>query len=625
MGNGLDFDYDFSGWATKNDLRCADGLTIRRDAFADQNGEVVPLVWSHQHNSPNNVLGHALLVNTDDGVYTFAKFNGSKEAQDAKIRVDNGDVKSLSIYANMLTKSGKDVMHGTIREVSLVLAGANPGAYIDNVIKHGVEMDDEAVICTGEDIILEHDAFFDDELSHSDDSDEGYDEAEEEGEEEMDGELDIQDVVDSMTDEQKEAMYTVAGLAAMEALDSVDDDDDDYEEDEEMKHNVFDTDVVQGQDYISHGDQEMILDLAKTNKTTFQDALAYYADENSISHDAIASGFVQPPASGNVTWLFPEYKDVKPGAPELITYDTGWVTTIMNKVHKSPISRIRTRQVDIRDIDELRAKGYIKGKQKTQTGNFNLVRRETDPQTIYVKSALHRDDIIDITDFDYVQYLYNIDRAQLNEEIATAIMFGDGREAGSDGKIDPTHIRPVYGDDPLYTIYADLNRDVVAQSLANTSTGVNFTDDYITAEAFIQTLLFARENFKGSGTPDMYITPHMLNVMLLARDLNGRRIYGTKAELASALDVGAIYTVEQMENKKRTITVEGSPVTKKCLAVVGNFADYYVGSTKGGEITHFTQFDIDFNQQKSLLETRLSGANTRVYSFIAIEETVNPN
>ena len=607
-----DFDYDFSGWATKNDLKCGDGLTIRRGAFADQDGEIVPLVWSHQHSSPNNVLGHALLVNADDGVYTFAKFNGSKEAQDAKIRVDNGDIKSLSIYANQLTKNGADVMHGTIREVSLVLAGANPGAFIDNVIKHGVEMDDEAVICTGEDIVLEHSA---------EDDTEDYEE-----DEEMDDEMNVGDVIDTMTEEQKAAMYTVVGMAIEDAQSGVadvdDDDDEDYEEDEEMKHNVFDADVVQGQDYISHGDQEMILDLAKTNKTTFQDALAYYADENSISHDAIASGFVQPPAAGNVTWLFPEYKDVKPGAPELITYDTGWVTTIMNKVHKSPISRIRTRQVDIRDIDELRAKGYIKGKQKTQTGNFNLVRRETDPQTIYVKSALHRDDIIDITDFDYVQYLYNIDRAQLNEEIATAIMFGDGREAGSDGKIDPTHIRPVYGDDPLYTIYADLNRDVVAQSLANTSTGVNFTDDYITAEAFIQTLLFARENFKGSGTPDMYITPHMLNVMLLARDLNGRRIYGTKAELASALDVGAIYTVEQMENKTRSITVEGSPVTKKCLAVVGNFADYYVGSTKGGEITHFTQFDIDFNQQKSLLETRLSGANTRVYSFIAIEETV---
>lgn len=609
-----DFDYDFSGWATKNDLKCADGLTIRRDAFADQDGEIVPLVWSHQHNSPDNVLGHALLVNTDDGVYTFAKFNGSKEAQDAKIRVDNGDVKSLSIYANMLTKSGKDVMHGTIREVSLVLAGANPGAFIDNVIKHGIEMDDEAVICTGEDIVLEHSA---------EDDTEDY----EEDEEMEDNEMNVADVIDTMTEEQKEALFTVVGMAIEDAQSGVADvdDDEDYEEDEEMKHNVFDADVVQGQDYISHGDQEMILDLAKTNKTTFQDALAYYADENAISHDAIASGFVQPPASGNVTWLFPEYKDVKPGAPELITYDTGWVTTIMNKVHKSPISRIRTRQVDIRDIDELRAKGYVKGKQKTQTGNFNLVRRETDPQTIYVKSALHRDDIIDITDFDYVQYLYNIDRAQLNEEIATAIMFGDGREAGSDGKIDPTHIRPVYGDDPLYTIYADLNRDVVAQSLANTSTGVNFTDDYITAEAFIQTLLFARENFKGSGTPDMYITPHMLNVMLLARDLNGRRIYGTKAELASALDVGDIHTVEQMENKTRSITVDGSPVTKKCLAVVGNFADYYVGSTKGGEITHFTQFDIDFNQQKSLLETRLSGANTRVYSFIAIEETVNPN
>lgn len=366
-------------------------------------------------------------------------------------------------------------------------------------------------------------------------------------------------------------------------------------------------------------DQEEILKLAKTSQVgTFQTALEIYANENALQHDALASGFAQT-GDGNVTLLFPEYKDVRPGAPELITNDQGWITTVMNKVHKSPISRIRTSQVDIRNIDALKAKGYTKGKQKKQTGNFKLVRRTTDPQTVYVKSALHRDDIIDITDFDYVAYLYNIDRLMLNEELATAIMLGDGRDDGDEGKISPDHIRPIWLDDDLYTIHVDLDVAAAKKELQGTNTAANFGENYIIAEAMINTVLYAREDYKGTGTPDLFITPHMLNQMLLARDINGRRIYSSKTELATALNVGSINTAEQFEGKTRTTS---DSKKKKLVAIIANLADYSLGATKGGEVTHFTQFDIDFNQEKSLLETRCSGALTRVYSAIAIEEDV---
>ena len=356
----------------------------------------------------------------------------------------------------------------------------------------------------------------------------------------------------------------------------------------------------------------------QSNVGTFQNALEAYADDNNLQHDAISSGFNQS-GDGNVTMLFPEYQEVRPGAPELITNDQGWISLVMSKVHKSPISRIRTSQVDIRNIDALRAKGYQKGKQKAQTGNFKLVRRTTDPQTVYVKNALHRDDIVDITDFDYVQYLYNIDRLMLNEELATAIMIGDGRDDGDEAKISTDHIRPIWTDDDLYTIHVDLDVAAAKKELQGTNTGANFGDNYIYAEAMINTVLYAREKYKGTGTPDYYCTPHMLNVMLLARDINGRRIYSSKAELASALNVGSIITAEQFEGKTRK-TTDGK--TKKLLGIIANLSDYSLGATKGGEITHFTQFDIDFNQEKSLLETRCSGALTRVYSAIAIEEPV---
>ena len=606
--------YDFSGWATRNDLLCGDGRTIRRNAFKDDDGATVPLVWNHQHNDPENVLGHALLENRDDGVYAYCTFNDTEAGQAAKTLVQHGDVRSLSIYANKLKQMGKDVIHGKIRELSLVLAGANPGAYIDFVMAHGEDGEDgfiasydesAIVVCHSSEIKAEEPTKKEEDTKMAEDP-----------KKTEDGEKTVQDVIDSMTEEQKTVMYAMVGQALEEA--GVTDEEDDKEE-KDMKHNVFDNDTETQDNFLSHSDQEDILKMAKSSQVgSFQAALEIYADDNDLQHDAISSGFVQQ-GSGNIYNLFPEYKEVRPGAPELITNDQGWISVVMNKVHKSPISRIRTSQVDIRNIDALRAHGYTKGKQKKQTGNFSLVRRTTDPQTVYVKSALHRDDIIDITDFDYVQYLYNIDRMQLNEELATAIMLGDGREEGAEDKISAEHIRPIWLDDELYTIHVDIDTEALKAELQGTDTGTYFGKNFIEAESMVNTILYAREKYKGTGTPDLYITPHRLNMMLLARDRNGHRIYSSKAELASALNVGGIYTAEQFEGKVRTADESKK---KKLHALICNLADYSLGATKGGEITHFTQFDIDFNQQKSLLETRCSGALTRVYSAIAIEEDV---
>lgn len=654
--------YDFSGWATRNDLLCSDGRTIRKDAFKAQDGETVPLVWNHNHASNDNVLGHALLENRDEGVYAYCTFNDTESGLNAKKLVQHGDVRSLSILANQLKQQGSDVLHGTIRELSLVLAGANPGAFIDKVMAHGEDDPDQLIIGYDENIML---------LCHADDSSEKQDKedkTEKKPEEKKEDDKTIAEVFKEFTEKEKNVLYflvntalngdlekkgagnestTVAhaddsedgetlkdiydgmskekknlvNLLIRLAMEEKEESDSDEGGDDEMKHNIFDKSDARGNDVLCHADQETILELAKKSSVgTFQNALQLYAEENNLTlqHDAISGGFVQS-GEGNVTMLFPEYQEVRPGAPELITNDQGWVGAVMRKVHKSPISRVRTSQVDIRNIDSLRAKGYQKGKQKAQAGTFKLLRRTTDPQTIYVKNALHRDDIVDITDFDYVQYLYNIDRMMLNETLATAIMIGDSREDADSDKIFPEHIRPIWQDDDLYTLHVDLDLEAAKAELQGTNTGANFGENYITAEAMINALLYAREKYKGTGTPDMYITPHMLNVMLLARDLNGRRIYASKAELAAALDVGEIHTAEQFENKTRKTD---DSKTKKLLALVTNLADYNLGATKGGQVTHFTQFDIDFNQEKSLLETRCSGALTRVYSAIAIEEDV---
>lgn len=637
--------YDFSGWATKNDLKCSDGRTIRKNAFAEQDGQTVPLVWQHMHNDPLNVLGHALLENRDEGVYAYCTFNDTEGGRNAKILVEHGDVSALSIYANKLKQTGGNVMHGVIREVSLVLAGANPGALIDfPVLAHGEEDETEAVIYTGEDIFLAHSEDFEEEETPEEESKEEEEEEKQEEPEEVkeekplehadkeegdtmaDSEKTVQDVFDELTEEQKNVVYFMIGQALEDAGVDVDDEG----EDEDMKHNVFDNDYDRS-DVLTHSDQSQILEMAKQPGMSFQTALETFASNNGLEgelmHDAVSvSGFQQPGAGVTgltVEALFPEYKDVRPGAPELITNDQGWVGTVLGKVHKSPISRIRTSQVDIRNIDALRAKGYKKGEKKTIAGNFKVVRRTTDPQTIYVRSDLHRDDVVDITDFDYVQYLYNIDKMNLNEELAMAIMVGDRRDDESADKIFPEHIRPIWTDDELYTMHFDLDVEAMRETLQGTETGSYFGDNFVYAEALIEKVLFAREKFKGTGTPDFYMTPHMLNVMLLARDRNGHRIFSSKAELASALNVGQIITAEQFADLDPRVDDENKK--HKLLGLCVNLADYSLGATKGGEITHFTDFDIDFNLLKSLLETRCSGALTRVYSAIAIEEPVSSN
>lgn len=608
--------FDFSGWATRNDIKCSDGVTIRRDAFIDQDGAQVPLVWMHDHSTPASVIGHAMLENRPQGVYAYCYLNDSPNGLDAKSAVQHGDVKALSIYANKVRKVNGNVVHGCIRELSLVLAGANAGAYIDNVIKHGEEMDDEIECSSGDTIMIAHS---DEELPSPErktqmDNEEIKHAQDDESEE---GEKKVKEIYDSMSEEQKDVVDYLVG----KLLSGSDEEDVEHSEGgTDMKHNVFDqqNETVDNA-VLSHADGMAIIEMAKRSTVgSLQEAIEMYADENEIEH-ADVGGFVQT-GTGNVTTLFPEYQEVRPGAPELITNDQGWISTVMAKVHKSPISRIRTTQVDIRKIDALRAKGYkTKGTQKKLAGNFKTVRRTTDPVTVYVKNALHRDDIIDITDFDYVQYLYGIDRMMLNEELAMAIMLGDGRDEGDEDKIPEDKIRPIWKDDDLYTIHVDLDTKKAKEELQGSNTGANFGDNYVTAEAMINTVLYAREQYRGTGTPDFYCTPHMLNVMLLARDLNGRRIYSSKTELAQALNVGSICTAEQFEGKERTTS---DSKKKKLVGIICNLADYSLGATKGGAVSHFTQFDIDFNQEKSLLETRCSGALTRVYSAIVIEEDV---
>ena len=604
---------DFSGWATRNDLKCSDGRVIRRDAFKNNDGIKVPLVWNHQHNSPRDVLGHAWLENREEGVYTYGFFNNTADGEIAKVLIKHGDICALSIYANQLQQAGSDVIHGCICEVSLVHKGANPGAFIDSMLKHGEMSDDEAIIYTGMPLYLSHSAEDTPEDEKKEDkSDENSDEKKDDNEET------IADVIATMSEKQQNAMYYMVTKALEGESDEESEDDTENESESNkeekttMKHNVFDNDQQNQKNVLSHADQASIISMAKTNSVgSLQTAMNIFAEQNPDS--ALAHGI------NNIETLFPEYQDVRPGAPELLTTDQGWVNEVLKKVHKSPISRIRTRQADIRNIENLRAKGYKKGTQKGYVGNIQLLHRTTDPQTVYVKSKIDRDDIIDITDFDVVQYLYAIDRMNLNEELATAIMIGDGRDVGADGKIAPDKIRPIWLDDELYTIHADVDIAGMKATLQGTNTSANFGENYIYAEAVIQSLLYAREKYKGSGTPDFYCTPHLVNVMLLARDLNGRRIYDKVSDLAAALNVGKIITAEQFEGKTRTTT---DSKTKKLLGLMVNLADYSLGATKGGEITHFTDFDIDFNQEKSLLETRCSGANTRVLSAIALEEDI---
>lgn len=590
--------YDFCGWATRNDIKCSDGRTIRRDAFKHNDGHTVPLVWNHQHNDPNNVLGHALLENRDEGVYAYCKFNDTESGKQAKLLVEHGDVSALSIYANQLKQQGGNVLHGAIREVSLVLAGANPGAFIDSIIKHGEESDEEAIIFTGENITL----------YHSDDYNNDYDDdGDYEEEESMDDERTVGDIIEEMTDEQQEVLYALVAQAL----------DENPEGDDDMRHNVFDQDEYYQDNTLSHADEMEIIEMAKSSGIgSLRDAIGIYCQQNGVlAH----SSFVDSDGEDAIETLFPEFHDTNTGAPNTIKRDQSWVMAVINKIHKSPYSRIRTRNADAR-IAELRAKGYQKkGDEKKISGSIKLLNRTTDPQTVYRKDQLNRDDIIDITDFDVVSYQWGIMKENMYEELALAALIGDGREEGDPDKIHETHIRSIWNDDELYTIHQDVDIAAARAELQGSNTSANFGENYIYAESIITAALYSREKFKGSGTPDLYCTPHLLNVMLLARDLNGRRIYDSKTDLAAALNVGTIHTIEQFEGKTRT-TTEGDK--KKLLGLFVNLDDYQFGSTKGGELTKFEDFDIDFNQYKYLIETRLSGALTKVYSAIALEEPV---
>jgi HK97 family phage prohead protease len=619
--------FDFSGWATRANLKCSDGRTILKDAFRDNDGQTVPLVWNHQHNDPLNVLGHAKLENRDEGVYAYCKFNDTESGQNAKLLVEHGDVSALSIYANQLKQQGGNVLHGAIREVSLVLAGANPGAFIDSIIKHGEASEEEAIIFTGEDITLCHAEDENSEedseteenvmkesesLSHADDKKEDDNVAEET--KKTDGEKTIADVFNTLNEEQKTVVYAMIGQALEDAGKKEDTEKSEGGNDS-MKHNVFDQEEVREGGVLSHADQQAIITMAKANNVgSLQTALKIYAEENSdLKH-----GFVDSEGQDAIETLFPDYKTLGPGAPELLERDLTWVDHVMRGTHKSPISRIRTRQADAR-AEELRARGYKKGEEKQVAGNIKLLSRTTDPQTIYRKDSMHRDDIIDITDFDVVEYQWRIMRRNLEEEVARAVLIGDGREDGDEMKIDETHVRSIWNDDDLYTIHAEVDIEAARSELQGTNTSANFGENYIYAEAIITAALYSREQYKGSGSLEFYCTPHLLNVMLLARDLNGRRIYSSKADLAAALNVVAIHTVEQFEGKVRT---DKENKKHKLLGLFVNLDDYQIGSTKGGEITKFDQFDIDFNQYKYLIETRISGALTKVHSAIALEEPV---
>jgi hypothetical protein len=563
------------------------------------------------------------LEHRDDGVYGYASFNETQRAQEMKEAVKHGDVRSLSIWANKLKQLGGDVIHGVIREVSLVLAGANPGAYVDFVMAHSADGEDgEEMYANYDESLLV--------LYHSDEDDEEEEDVEEEIEEveeletesteeentmeHSEKEKTVQDVIDSMNEEQKKVMYALIGQA-LEGDSDEEESDESEGGNEDMKHNVFEQEEVKEGGVLSHSDQEAILELAKKPGVgSFKQALAMYMEEQgSLSH-GLDLGDTEV-----LEELLPDHKLLNPGAPEVLRdKEISWVMGVINKIHKSPYARIRTRYADAR-IADLRAKGYKKGEEKKLSENIKLIGRKTEPTTIYRKDELNRDDIVDITDFDVVAYTWGLMKDGLYETLALSALVGDGRTDGDPDKISETNIRPIWKDEELYTHHVDIDIAKAKAELQGSNTGANFGENYIYAEAIITAALYARESFKGSGAPDLYCAPHLVNVMLLARDLNGRRIYDSKADLARALNVNSIVEIEQLEGLTRT--TDGGD-EKKLLGLFVNLSDYQFGSTKGGELTKFSDFDIDFNKYKYLMETRLSGALVKLDSAIALEEPV---
>ena len=576
--------FDFSGWATKANLKCSDGRTIMKDAFKHNDGQTVPLVWNHQHNDPNEVLGHALLENRDEGVYAYCTFNDTESGKTAKLLVQHGDVNALSIYANQLKQKMSNVLHGNIREVSLVLAGANPGASIDSIIMHGEESDEEAIIYTGEEITLAHSS------NNSSDAKDSEGTTKEDNKmaediKKTDGEETVADVFNTLSEKQKTVVYAMIGQA-LEDAGVTDDDDEDYEDemghsegDDYMKRNVFDNDELQ-EDVLSHAAMETIIGDAKRFGSLKESFLAH-ADEYGIEQ---------------IDYLFPEAKTLN-NPPEFIKRDTGWVSTVMGAVHHTPFSRIKSVFANITE-DEARAKGYIKGNLKKEEV-FSLLKRTTTPTTIYKKQKLDRDDVIDITDFDVVAWLKSEMRIMLDEEIARAILIGDGRLSSSDDKINESNIRPVVSDAELYTIRQKV------------SVAANATDDD-KAKAMIKSAVKARKNYKGSGNPTFFTTEDWLTNALLLEDTQGHRLYKNDSEVAAAMRVSKIVTVPVMEGVK-------GPEGGDLIGIIVNLADYNVGADKGGAVNMFDDFDIDYNQQKYLIETRCSGALIKPYSAIELE------
>ena len=572
-------EYDFSGWATRNNIRCSDGRTILKDAFKHNDGQTVPLVWNHDHNDPLNVLGHALLENRDEGVYAYCTFNDTDAGRNAKALVEHGDVTALSIYANQLKQQGPNVIHGAIREVSLVLAGANPGAFIDSIIRHGEESDEEAIIYTGEELVLEH-------SQHTIVNDKNLDAIKDNftppsgDKKDEKSEKTVKDVFDTLNEEQKTVVYALIGQALDESNQN---ENNEKEGNDNMKHNVFDQDQKEKENVLTHADMETIISEGKRYGSLKDSFLAHTA-QYGIDH---------------IDYLFPDAKNVT-NQPDFIKRDDSYVQKVLRGVHHTPFSRIKSTHANI-TADEARAKGYIKGHLKKEEV-FTLLKRTTTPTTIYKKQKMDRDDIIDITDFDVVAYIKAEMRMMLDEEIARAILVGDGRSTSSDDKIPETNIRPIAKDEDLYTIKAPV---AVAKDA---------TEDAI-AKAFIRTVIKTRKEYKGSGSPTLFTTEDMLTNCLLLEDNNGRIIYDSVDKLATTLRVKEIVPVEVMEGVTRTAGAKNLPL----MAILVNLNDYYVGADKGGAINMFDDFDIDYNQEKYLIETRISGALVKPYSAIAFE------
>lgn len=584
--------YDFSGWATRANMKCSDGRIIMPSAFRAQDGKKVPLVWNHRHGDPSDVIGNAVLEHRGDGVYAHCTFNDTENGRLGKALVAHGDIDSLSICANKLKQIGPQVQDGVIREVSLVIAGANPGAHIENVMSHGEESEDEAIIYSGVEGLLLHSDEDDDEkedddmMQHADDA-----KTDDKKDTSPGNDKTVKDVFDSMTEEQKTVVYALIGEVASnpEAYN------DDEEEDstggsDEMKQNVFDMQMDERdlEGVLMHSDGSPV-EVAEIEQI-FKDAKRY----GSLKDSCLNHGIDQ------VDFLFPDAKNVTP-TPTFIQRDMGWVNVVMNGVHHTPFSRIKSIFADITE-DDARAKGYLKGKMKKEEF-FGLMKRTTDPTTVYKKQKMDRDDVLDITDFDVVTWLKAEMRMMLNEEIARAILLGDGRLASSDDKINEQNIRPIAKDDDLFTVHADV-----------TVTSAATDDDK--AKAFIRTVIKTRKLYKGSGNPILFTTEDMLTDMLLLTDEMGRDLYADEAALARKMRVSRIVTVPPMES---TIGKNGNPL----VGVILNMTDYNVGADKGGAVNMFDDFDIDYNQQKYLIETRCSGALTTPYSAMAFEMKTN--